>query len=284
MKAHKVRSLAIAVALLLTVAASLTSCQKVTGGRYVQRVFAEIEQVATSETYRLALDFDLNANIALQLDIWQPKGDTIDQRPVQMWMHGGAWTKGAGDRFSIQAYPQDAAQRGYVGVNISYRLRSAAVLPGAALDAYDDGVAAVQWLKDNAARFRIDPSAIIVAGYSAGSINAMNLVYPPYERSQPTAPAASVLGGFGIAGQNAGLPIADRPPVIMFSATNDGTVPYNGVKQRCDEDRAAGNVCDLVTYSSGGHGIAYSQTSDIEAKSAQFAMDKLLPKVGYYLG
>ena len=282
MKVHKTRALVIAVALLVAASASLTSCQKVTGGRYVQQVFAEYEQVASGETYRTALDFDLNANIALKLDIWQPKGDTIDQRPAQMWMHGGAWTKGAGDRFSIQGYAQDAARRGYVGVTIDYRLRNAAVLPDAVLDAYDDAEAAVAWLKTNAARFRIDPQAIIAGGYSAGSINAMNLVYPPFER-QPAGPP-SVLGGFGIAGQNAGLAAADRAPVIMFSATNDTTVPYNGVKQRCDEDRAAGNICDLVTYASGGHGIGFSQVNDIEAKSAQFAMDKLLPRVGYYIG
>lgn len=280
----RTRSLAIGLALLVTVSASLTSCQRVTAPRYVQRVFAEFEQVATAETYRTALDFDLNANIALKLDIWQPKGDTIPARPVQMWMHGGAWTKGAGNRFSIQGYAQDAARRGYVGVSIDYRLRNVAVLPGAALDAYDDAVAAVQWLKDNAARFRIDPNAIIAGGYSAGSINAMNLVYPPFERSQPSAPPSPVIGAFGIAGQNAGLAIPNRPPVIMFSATNDTTVPYNSVKTRCDENRAQGNICELVTYTSGGHGIGFSQIEDIEAKSAQFAMDKILTRAGYYIG
>ena len=291
----RTRSLVIGVAVLLAASSSLTSCQKVTGGRYAQEVFKvngvdQIEQVATAETYRTAIDFDTKQNIELKLDIWQPKNDPItDPRPVQMWMHGGAWTKGSGTRASIQGYAQDAASRGYIGVTISYRLRNApAALPGSALDAYDDAVAAVQWLKDNAARFRLDPNAIIVGGYSAGSINAMNLVYPPYERSQPSPPASPVLGAIGIAGQNMGIAIPNRPPVIMFSATDDHTVPYSSVSTRCAEDRDVAstppNICTLVTYPSGDHYIAYSRTDEIQGTAAQFAMDTLLPRAGYYLG
>lgn len=281
MNVRVARSLAVVVAAVLVASAALTGCQKVTGDRYVKQLFGW-EQVATDETYRTALDFDLNQNIELKLDVYQPVGDTLAQRPVQLWMHGGAWTKGYGTRADIRGYAQDAARRGYVGVNISYRLRNQAVLPGAALDAYDDAVAAVAWVKANAARFRVDPNAIIAAGYSAGSINAMNLVYPPFERS-PAGPSP-VIGAMGIAGQNSGLPIADRPPVILFSAVDDGIVAYNGLKARCDADAAAGNICTLVTYPGGGHGIAGSQMTDIQTKMAQFAMDTLLPRAGYYKG
>jgi hypothetical protein len=282
--ARRTRSLAVAAAVILAVASSLTACQQVTGGRYVNRVFADVEQVASNEVYRTAVDFDLNADVSLRLDMWQPKGDTIKARPVMMWMHGGAWTKNYGDRTMMYGYAQDSARRGYVGVSIDYRLRKMAVLPGALLDAYDDSVAAVQWLKDNAARFKIDPKAIIAGGYSAGSINAMNLVYPPLERSTPSAPKSPVIGGIGIAGQNSGLPIAGRPPVIMFSAVDDGTVGHAGVVQRCDADRAQGNVCEMVSYPSGGHGIAFGQITDIENRSAAFAMAKMLPIAGYYPG
>jgi len=274
---------ALVVAAVLIASATLTSCQPVTGGRYVQQVFAAWEQVATAETYRTALDFDLNANIELKLDVYQPQGDTNLLRPVQMWMHGGAWTKGVGDRTMMTGYAQDAARRGYVGVNIDYRLRTTAVLPAAALDAYDDASAAVAWLKANATRFRIDPDAIMAGGYSAGSVNAMNLVYTPYERlANPPAPSA-VIGAFGIAGANMGLPAANRPPVIMFSAVDDSVVPHSSVVDRCTADQAAGNVCELVSYPTGDHYIAFSQIDDIEARSAQFAMTNLLPKAGYYL-
>lgn len=282
--ARTTRSLAVVAAVILAVASSLMACQQVRGGRYVNQVFAEAEQVATNEVYRTARDFDLDADIELRLDIFQPKGDTITARPVMMWMHGGAWTKGYGDRRMMTGYAQDAARRGYVGVNIDYRLRTAAVLPGALLDAYDDAVAAVQWLKVNAARFRIDPTAIIAGGYSAGSINAMNLVYPPYERPQPSGTKSLVIGGIGIAGQNSGLPIPGRPPVIMFSAVDDTTVGHKGVVDRCNADVAAGNTCEMVEYPSGGHGIAFGQIADIENRSAAFAMAKMLPLAGYYTG
>jgi acetyl esterase/lipase len=280
---RRARALAVA-AVALTLASTLTACQKVTGGRYVNRVFTEVEHVAVNEVYRTALDFDLKADVSLRLDIWQPRGDTIEKRPAVVWMHGGGWTKNYGDRTMMYGYAQDSALRGYVGVSIDYRLQTSAVVPGAWLDAYDDSVAAVQWLTDNAARFRIDPKAIIAGGYSAGAINAVNLVYPPYERSQPSPPASPVIGAIGIAGHNSGLAIPQRPPVLMFSAVDDGTVRNADTVSRCDENRAWGNVCELVTYPSGGHGIAFGQIADIQNRSAQFAMDKMLPTAGYYLG
>jgi len=53
---------------------------------------------------------------------------------------------------------------------------------GAAFDAYDDAVAGVEWLKANAATYGIDANVIIGAGYSAGAINALNLLYLPGSR------------------------------------------------------------------------------------------------------
>jgi acetyl esterase/lipase len=199
-------------------------------------------------------------------------------------MHGGAWTKGVGDRTMMNGYARDSARRGYVGVTIDYRLRRTAALPGALLDAYDDAVAAVAWVKDNAARFRIDPRAVIAGGYSAGSINAMNLLYPPFERSRPEVPPSPVLGAFAIAGHNAGFAIADRPPAIMFSAVDDDVVRHPDVARRCDEDVAQGNVCEMVAYPTGGHSILVSQAEDIQNRSAAFAMAELLPAADYYLG
>jgi hypothetical protein len=69
----------------------------------------------------------------------------------------------------------------------------------------------------------------------------------------------------------------------MFSAVDDSVVPHKSVVDRCSADQAAGNICQLVEYPSGDHYIAFNQTADIEARSAQFAMSSILPKAGYYL-
>jgi hypothetical protein len=45
-----------------------------------------------------------------------------------------------------------------------------------------------------------------------------------------------------------GLP----PPTIQFHGTADPALPYDAAKRTCDQSRAAGNVCVLVTAPGGG--------------------------------
>ena len=110
------RSLALVVVAVLAVTASSVACQRVEGGRYVQRVFAEIDQVGSDVVYRTATDFDTGQPVALIMDIWVPRGDSNQERPVQLWMHGGGWTKGYGGGMGeTQGYAEDAARRATSG-------------------------------------------------------------------------------------------------------------------------------------------------------------------------
>jgi acetyl esterase/lipase len=181
---------------VLVAALALVGCEYPPGTRYVDPVFTNVD-ITTNITYRTTTTYQ-GVPIDLKLDIHQPRGDTATKRPVVMWMFGGGWV--VGDKSNMAAWATDSAKRGYVGVTIQYRLRSATNLnvQAAAYDAYDDAVGAVAWLKANAATYRIDPTAIVAGGYSAGAINAMNLLYLPGSRGPATSPVAGAVSISGL--------------------------------------------------------------------------------------
>ncbi len=259
------------VALLAT---TLTSCEWPEGTRYVHQVFAD-HDVTAGVTYR-STTTNTGQPIDLKLDIYEPRGDTLTERPVVVWMFGGSWR--AGDRDQLASYAQDSARRGYVGVTIDYRIwvGSGFNLVTASNNAYDDTIAAIAWLKAHAGDYGLDPDAIVAAGYSAGAINALHALYRP-----STSPAA---GAVAIAGMSFNGATADRPPSIIFSGTADTTVPHAASRDLCDRSRAVGNVCRFVPYDGADHLIGFSQSADIRARTADFIFEEVLLPLGYRAG
>lgn len=115
----------------------------------------------------------------LTLNIWRRSNGT-SQRPVLVWIHGGAnWLESSrleiyhGDRF-VEA--QDV-----VFVSINYRLGIFGWLELSGLGGADyrgshsnglrDQILALEWIRDNIAAFGGDPANITVMGESAGSID-----------------------------------------------------------------------------------------------------------------
>ena len=97
----------------------------------------------------------------LTLDLYKPaigKGPF----PAVIFIHGGGWYKG--DPSSYTAMAQQLAARGYVTLNIFYRLSGEASFPAA----IHDCKAAVRWARAHSRTFRIDPKRIGSVGGSAG--------------------------------------------------------------------------------------------------------------------
>ena len=97
----------------------------------------------------------------LSLDLYKPamgKGPF----PAVVFIHGGGWYKG--DPSSYTAMAQQLAERGYVTLNIFYRLSGEVPFPGA----IHDCKSAVRWARAHARTFRIDPERIGSVGGSAG--------------------------------------------------------------------------------------------------------------------
>ena len=256
-------------------ASTLGGCEWPEGTRYVDQVFDQVE-VTRDVVYRSTTTWQGEA-IDLKLDIYQPAGDTVAERPAVMWMFGGAWI--FGNKGHMATFAEDSARRGYVGVSIDYRIRPGAsdILSGA-MDAYDDAVAAAQWLRANAARYRIDPDAIVAGGYSAGGINALNLLYTPGTRGPATSPVA---GAVAVAGLAFDQPTAGDPPALMHNGTNDNIVPFASGKATCDGARRVGDKCRFYQYDGAGHEIAYTQQALILDRTADFIFEIVLVPMGY---
>lgn len=106
----------------------------------------------------------------LTVNIWAP-AEVAPAAPVVVFVHGGAFLAGSN---RAPAYDGSAfARDGVVFVGVNYRLGAAGFLhlpdaPGNR--GLLDVAACLQWVQDNIADFGGDPSAVTLAGQSAGGI------------------------------------------------------------------------------------------------------------------
>jgi para-nitrobenzyl esterase len=113
----------------------------------------------------------------LYLNVWTA-ANAGDKRPVMVWIHGGAWTRGAG---STPTYDGIAlSKKGVVVVTTNYRLGPLGFLAHPELTAESpqhasgnyailDHIAALTWVQRNIAAFGGDPQRVTIFGESAGS-------------------------------------------------------------------------------------------------------------------
>ncbi|MCL3778441.1 MULTISPECIES: carboxylesterase family protein [unclassified Actinomyces] len=119
----------------------------------------------------------------LTLNVFTPVPGQEDARlPVFVWIHGGGWTSGSHNSpwYDGAAFNRD----GVVTVSVAYRLGfdgygyvegSDAPFNRAVLDQ----VMALEWVRDNIARFGGDPARVTIGGQSAGGGNSMVLMTVP---------------------------------------------------------------------------------------------------------
>jgi acetyl esterase/lipase len=98
----------------------------------------------------------------LRFDVFGPVTKSKKKRTAIIIIHGGGWRSGN----RTQHYPlaQHLAERGYVCVTPEYRLSTEAQYPAA----IHDLKAALRYIVQHAAEFRIDTAKISVLGFSAG--------------------------------------------------------------------------------------------------------------------
>ena len=125
----------------------------------------------------------------LNLNVWAPRN--AQDAPVIVWIHGGSLRIGAS---SLPMYDGvNYAQRGVVFVSINYRLGPLGWLAHEDLTAESDAgisgnyglldqIAALEWVRDNAAAFGGDPDNVTIMGESAGALSATYLLASPRAR------------------------------------------------------------------------------------------------------
>ncbi|MFC0205765.1 carboxylesterase/lipase family protein [Novosphingobium soli] len=124
----------------------------------------------------------------LYLNVWRPAGTKAGERlPVMVWIHGGGFIMGSG---AMSTYDGSAlARRGAIIVTINYRLGRFGNFTTPALYEQQvkfgepaanfwlmDQIAALRWVRDNAAGFGGDPDRVTLIGESAGAVSVATLL------------------------------------------------------------------------------------------------------------
>jgi len=126
----------------------------------------------------------------LYLNIWSAAAEG-ERRPVMVWIHGGGLTRGSS---SVDYYNgANLAKKGAVVVTINYRLGPFGFLAHPALSeesphgvsgnyGFMDQIAALEWVRDNIAKFGGDPDRVTIFGESAGSWSVNMLMATPHAK------------------------------------------------------------------------------------------------------
>ena len=117
----------------------------------------------------------------LNLNVWTPSINGA--QPVLVWIHGGAFSLGAGS-LSVYDGSRLAAATNTVVVTINYRLGALGFLviddpsctPNVGLL---DQVAALEWVRNNISAFGGDPDNVTIFGESAGGGSVLSLLSMP---------------------------------------------------------------------------------------------------------
>jgi acetyl esterase/lipase len=237
----------------------------VTGTRYRDEIFPEVT-VMSDLQYGSAPGVD-GAPVALMLDLYQPSGDVAAARPALVFVHGGGFSGGDKAAGPSALLAPMFAKLGYVTVSINYRLLSTDGCSGAngvtpscstaATEAVHDGLAAVRWLRANAATYRVDATRIGIGGESAGAIIATGVgvhaddVGTSGDPGYPSDVGAWVSISGGLPG---GIFVgAGDAPGLLISGTADPIVPYQWSVETADALQRAGVTHVLDTLEGAGH-------------------------------
>jgi acetyl esterase/lipase len=212
---------------------------------------------------------DVNGNqVQLRMDLFLPPAGGPAARPAAVIVHGGGFSGGTREQMAGTA--RTYARRGFVAASISYRLDPQASASSqrylsAAVDAVDDGMESVRWLRSNASTYGIDTSRISMIGSSAGGAVALGVAAAddptpggPLAAVSPTIAAAVSTGATLTPGIGSFVSFeASDAPSLMFHYQVDTVTDYTAEysKITCDGLVAAGAACRFVTQAGSGHTI-----------------------------
>ncbi|CAN5363860.1 hypothetical protein BH09BAC1_BH09BAC1_30010 [soil metagenome] len=213
-------------------------------------------------------------NQTLKFDLYEPKDDTLEKRPMIIWAFGGSFLFGNKISPDIVRLCNEFASRGYVCVSIDYRLGissfDAEHTLQAVMRAVHDMRAAVRFFRKDAATanlYNIDTERIFVGGVSAGAITAIQTAYLNELDEIPVEIVNDTAAVGGIEGLSGNLGYSSKPnlvinlcgavgdtnwiipgdiPIVSLHGTSDGTVPYGS-----EEIAVSGNAIGFFVDGSG---------------------------------
>lgn len=140
-----------------------------------QPLYRPLHGLPPFEGVTITRDITYGGHARQRLDVFGATQATSTPRPVLLFVHGGAFTRGDKTQAGSPFYDNVgvfAARNGLVGVTMTYRLAPEFGWPAGA----DDVAAAVSWIRGHVARFGGDPARIVVVGHSAGATHVAGFV------------------------------------------------------------------------------------------------------------
>ena len=199
----------------------------------------------------------------LYLDIYEPAGDTVEDRPLVFFLFGGSFVAGSKTAGDIVELCTRYAKMGYVASAIDYRLTGDLIWfpnPETAYKATAKGMhdlkGAIRWFRMNDEtnnEYRIDTNRIYAGGVSAGGIVAVNAGYLNMDSEIPASIVDYIEENGGLEGNsgNAGYDSHFHGIINLCGAVGDynwiveGDIPI--VSVHGDEDTIVPYGDGLIT-------------------------------------
>ncbi|MDP1583176.1 MAG: alpha/beta hydrolase [Bradyrhizobium sp.] len=160
------------------IAARLLEMGRVIDPPKTAALYEPLQQKEPYPGVRIERDVKYGAAERNLLDIFVPE-TAASARPVLIFVHGGAYVGGNKRRTPTSPFYDNimlwAANNGFVGVNVAYRLAPQAPWPAGAQDL----ASAVRWISDRIGERGGDPARIYLMGHSAGAVHVSSYVSHP---------------------------------------------------------------------------------------------------------
>lgn len=170
----------------------------------------------------------------LYLNVWTPGAEPSAKRPVMVWIHGGAFTKGAGSLPIYSGVP--LARKGTVVVTFNYRLGHLGFFAHPALEKARPGgpmnfglldqIALLEWVRQHIVAFGGDAGNVTIFGESAGGQSVLALFASPLARG---------LFHRGIVQSSPAFPEAPRAEALRAGGKLASAVGLNGADATLEE-------------------------------------------------
>ena len=173
----------------------------------------------------------------LELDLFLPAGEEL--RPLLIYVHGGGFAGGERDHPDHIAFCKRMTERGWAAATISYHL----TMKGKSFSC-DQQVSnkiytllesarninqSVAYLHEQASKFRLDMSKVVIAGSSAGAEAILHAAYWPSSRDKILDKDFQYAGVISMAGallDQRWINAESAIPTALFHGTCDRLVPY----------------------------------------------------------
>ena len=218
-------------------------------------VSAFAQRYRTSQFSELEIDsltYALDGKRELQLDFIQPKGDSLKNRPLILFMHGGSFKAGFRNKEDVYNYCKAWAHRGYTVATITYRLtlkgksfhcdQTKEVKINTFKEASYDLHRATAFLIEKHDSLGFDPNTIILSGNSAGGEAVLQGAFLNKEQliKDVLPKGFSYAGLLSYAGAIIDTNLITKKnsiPMGLFHGTCDQWVPYNvGTHHYCPKE------------------------------------------------